>query len=57
MLATPDERKMTWAEIKELIEKAGVRDSDEIDKIDISWGSVEHLECRKDEDFGWRIIL
>ena len=57
MLATPDEHKMTWSELKRLIEEAGVKDNDEIDKIDISWGSSEHFECRKDEDFGWRIIL
>ena len=57
MLATPDEHKMTWSELKELIESSGVRDNDEIDKIDISWGSTEFFECLKDEDFGWRIIL
>ena len=55
--ASPDEKKLTWQELKNLIESAGVQAEDEIDKIDISWGSVEEFECRKDEDFGWRIIL
>jgi len=57
MLATSDEHKMTWAELKKLIEAAGVKDNDEIDKIDISWGSIKYFECLKDDDFGWRIIL
>jgi len=51
------ERKLTWGEIKRLLEEAGVRDEDEIDRIDISWGSAEDLECVHDEDFGWRIVL
>lgn len=52
-----DERKLTWKELKELIEKSGVRPEDEIDRIDISWGSLEDFECNKDDIFGWRIIL
>ena len=55
--ASPDEKKLTWQELKNLIESSGVQADDEIDKIDISWGSIEELECNKDEDFGWRIIL
>ncbi|MEJ2141946.1 MAG: hypothetical protein P8Y24_06265 [Gammaproteobacteria bacterium] len=55
--ASTDERKLTWQELKELIEKAGVKNGDEIDRIDISWGSIEELICKKDEDFGWRIQL
>ena len=55
--ASSDEKKLTWQEIKALIESSGVRAEDEIDKIDISWGSVEELECKKDEDFGWQIRL
>ncbi len=55
--ASPDEKKLTWQELKTLIEASGVQADDEIDKIDISWGSIEELECNKDEDFGWRIIL
>lgn len=52
-----EERKLTWQEIKELIEQAGVKNGDEIDRIDISWGSIEELSCNKDEDFGWQILL
>lgn len=52
-----NERKMTWQEIKELIEKSGVQPGDEIDRIDISWGSIDDFECNKDDIFGWRIIL
>lgn len=55
--ASTEEKKLTWEEIKRLIEAAGVQADDEIDKIDISWGSIEELDCSKDEDFGWRIIL
>ena len=55
--ASTDERKLTWQELKNLIESYGVQADDEIDKIDISWGSIEELECRKDEDFGWQIRL
>lgn len=55
--ASPDERKLTWQELKKMIEAAGVAAEDEIDKIDISWGAIEDFEANKDEDFGWRIIL
>lgn len=55
--ATNDEKKLTWQEIKELIEQAGVKNEDEIDRIDISWGSIEELMCNKDDDFGWQIRL
>ena len=47
--------KMTWREIREVIESAGVRDDDEIDCIEISWGTSEQLVLTKDEDFGWQI--
>ena len=51
------ERKLTWQEIRDMIEKSGVRPDDEIDRIDISWGSPDDFECIKDEVFGWRITL
>ncbi len=47
--------KMTWREIREAIEGAGVQDDDEIDCIEISWGTREQLVLVKDEDFGWQI--
>ena len=49
--------KLTWREIKDLIEKSGVNDADEIDEIDISWGNAKNFKCEKDEDFGWKIHL
>ena len=52
-----NEKKMTWNEIKDLIEASGVKPDDEIDRIDISWGSLEEFDCSKDDIFGWRIIL
>lgn len=52
-----NEHKLTWQEIKQLIEESGVKPDDEIDRIDISWGSIEEFECNKDDIFGWRIIL
>jgi hypothetical protein len=51
------EQKLTWKEIKDLIEAAGVKDNDEIDDIDISWGDVAELEIEKDEVFGWKVRL
>lgn len=53
----PSESKITWGELKQMIEDAGVRAEDEIDMIDISWGSKEQFTCTKDEDFGWQIKL
>ena len=47
--------KMTWREVREVIENAGVKDEDEIDCIEISWGTAEQLKLTKDEDFGWQI--
>jgi hypothetical protein len=49
--------KLTWKEFKELCEQQGVQDNDELDIIDISWGSLEYFEAKKDEDFGWQITL
>lgn len=52
-----DAKKLTWKEFKELCEQRGVKDSDELDTIDISWGSTDDFECKKDPDFGWQISL
>lgn len=54
---TTIEYKLTWRDIKGLIESAGVQDEDEIDDIDISWGNIDEFECRKDEVFGWKVRL
>lgn len=51
------EGKITWGELKQLAEQMGIQDNDEIDAIDISWGSIEDVSCTKDEDFGWQIRL
>lgn len=48
-------QKMTWREIRDVIERAGVKDNDEIDCIEISWGRPDQLSLTKDEDFGWQI--
>lgn len=48
-------KKMTWREVREAIERAGVADDDEIDSIEISWGTSDQLVLTKDEDFGWQI--
>jgi len=52
-----DATKLTWKQFKELCEKKGIQDNDELDIIDISWGDIEFFECKKDEDFGWQITL
>jgi hypothetical protein len=49
--------KISWKTFKEMCEKAGIRDEDEIDSIDISWGSLKYFKANKDEDFGWQIYL
>ena len=46
---------MTWREVREAVERAGVADDDEIDSIEISWGTSDQLVLTKDEDFGWQI--
>ena len=53
----PQTNKLTWKQFKELCEQRGIQDNDELDIIDISWGSVEYFEAKKDEDFGWQITL
>lgn len=47
--------KFTWREIRRMIEEAGVQDDDEIDCIELSWGTVDQVNLTKDEDFGWQI--
>ena len=47
--------KFTWSEIRNMIEAAGVKDDDEIDCIEISWGTADQVKLKKDNDFGWQI--
>ena len=47
--------KFTWQQVRQLIEQAGVKDDDEIDCIEISWGTTDQVKLNKDEDFGWQI--
>lgn len=47
--------KFTWQQVRQLIEQAGVQDDDEIDCIEISWGTTDQVKLNKDEDFGWQI--
>lgn len=49
--------KITWGEFKKLLGEAGVKDDDEIDGIDVSWGNTDEFVCYKDEDFGWIVRL
>ena len=49
--------KITWKELKAACEAAGIRDEDQLDSVHITWGTAEHLECRRDDDFGWQITL
>ena len=53
----PNYPKLTWAELKEILINQGIQDTDEIDRIDISWGRPEDVECKKDKDFGWQVFL
>ena len=51
---------MTWAELKEAIEKAGVKDDDEIWYIDVSFPEQEDFDkgviaVSKDDKCGWGI--
>ena len=54
-LAPKRPTKFTWKEVRRLIEAAGVQDEDEIDCIEISWGTADQVKLNKDEDFGWQI--
>ncbi|MFC1748390.1 hypothetical protein ACFL2V_06240 [Pseudomonadota bacterium] len=49
--------RITWHDLKERCEKAGVRDDDLIDFVDVAWGEAQLLQCQKDSDFGWQIKL
>ncbi len=49
--------KITWRELKQACEAAGIKDDDPIDIIEVAWGSPDELKCVKDEDFGWQITL
>ena len=49
--------KITWQQLKDICEKAGVKDDDQLDTVYITWGEVDALECVRDDDFGWQIIL
>lgn len=51
------ETRLTWSSFKAKVEAAGIKETDFIDSIDISWGDPEELSCRKDEEFGWIIKL
>ncbi len=53
----PTRLKITWQELKQACEEAGIKDDDPIDIIEISWGTPEELKCVRDEDFGWQITL
>ncbi len=50
-------KKLTWGQLKNLLESAGILNDDEIDTISISWGKIEEMEIKKDEIFGWQIYL
>jgi hypothetical protein len=49
--------KISWKEFKDLVEKAGVKNNDEIDSIDVAWGDARDFEITYDADFGWQITL
>ncbi len=49
--------KITWKELKEACERAGMKDNNPLDVVYITWGSAGHLKCNKDADFGWQILL
>lgn len=53
----PTGDKVTWGEIKTFVEQKGIKDTDEIDLIDVTWGNLEKLKATFDTDFGWQICL
>lgn len=42
---------MTWADVKQQVEAAGVQDTDEVEYIDITpvWMADDHLTIERDE--------
>jgi len=57
MMSSNEAQKITWQDLKALCENAGMKDTDFIDVVEISWGRSEQLQCKKDEDFGWQITM
>ena len=57
MSAQHESGRITWQELKDMCENAGVRDNDLIDFVDVAWGEAQLLKCQKDVDFGWQIKL
>jgi len=49
--------KVTWGELKNIVEQSGVSDHDEMDRIDVAWGNINELKILFDDDFGWQIYL
>ncbi len=52
-----EELKITWRDLKNACEQAGVQDEDTLDVVHVTWGNAKHLTCNKDKDFGWQILL
>lgn len=57
MMTETNSLKITWHDLKAACEQAGIQDDDMLDLVDISWGSAKNLVCKKDEDFGWQIVM
>lgn len=49
--------KITWGQLKNILESSGINDEDEIDRIDLGWGEPKHIKVKYDEVFGWQIFL
>lgn len=45
----------TWREIKEAFEKAGVKDEDEIEYIDVCYWGVANFELTEEKHRSWSI--
>jgi hypothetical protein len=49
--------KITWGQLKHILESSGISDEDEIDRIDLGWGDPQQIKIEYDEIFGWQIFL
>ncbi len=49
--------RVTWGQLQAACAKAGIKEDDVIDTVQITWGPIAALKCNKDEDFGWQIVL
>ena len=52
---TQQKDKITWGDLKTVLERSGIRDCDEIDHIELGWGSPDQIHVEHDDVYGWQV--